>query len=366
MNKLIDTNKHIYEYDKHDIIDFLETEYITDWLETIPINVWIDNKKTIEGKIINLKDKKIISFVISKIGVSLPKIIVNGFEKINLELLKFCVENNFNALKKEIKKNSYYYSQIIKECIIKHDLEFNKYFYETVYFELEPEHRNINKNSIHKDNMFYNCIKKIFSGLKSGAYFFEGTNGYEVLKYYNSEFPDLLSTLEKKKSYDIFQDIFIGSKIDNFNDMMNLKNILKISDLEFKKNLLFPSSTFYFDKYIIPNVCKGGNITFIFQVLNLCDDNILLKKENVITLMTWISLSNKTENVFLAYNYLVFGKNYKFTNQDYSEIIQKIIKFGDQKHFNYKDIIIEFINLGGIVKGYSVYTDYIDSLKIKN
>ncbi len=82
--------------------------------------------------------------------------------------------------------------------------------------------------------------------------------------------------------------------------------------------------------------------------------------------MTYASLSNKMENVFLIYNYLAFGKNFQFTKDQYSKIVSRIIHLGDKKHYNYKDVIIEFINLGGEISGYSLYTDYIERLKIKN
>ena len=42
-------NSYEYDkYDKYDIIDFLEQEYIKDWLSIIPNSVWIKNKKVIE------------------------------------------------------------------------------------------------------------------------------------------------------------------------------------------------------------------------------------------------------------------------------------------------------------------------------
>jgi len=357
----------IYEYDKYDIIDFLEPEYIDDWLSILPNDIWINNKKTIENHICKLKDKKIISFVIKKINANLPKIIVNNFDKINLELLKYCVETNFTQLINEIKKNQYTYKEIIKKCILNYDIEFNKYFYETIYFKLEPEHQikpnpnltnlyGILEEEVHKDNMFHNFIKN------NNVSSYSWINDWEVLKYYNEKFKNIFTNKNRKLLCDTFITILVKNKIDNYNNFLNLKNMLTITNSELSKLL------FGFDKirYIIPNVCLLGDINYIFQILNLCDDNLLLKKENVVILMVYTSLSNKTENVFLVYNYLIFGKNYKFTPEIYSEIITTIIRLGDKKHFEYKNIIMEFINLGGIVKGYSMYTDYIERLNIKN
>jgi hypothetical protein len=372
MDNIKNTNNKMYEFDKYDIIDFLESEYINDWLSIIPNDVWIINKKTIENQIFKLKDKTIILYIINKINLNLPKFIVCNFDKINLELLKFCVEYNFNGFKKQIKKNLNIYNEIIYKCITIHNYEFNKYFYEIIYFELEPEHKikikpnhMINSNDIHKDNMFYNSLKKILYIKSSDLYY--SIYGYEIIKYYKFVFENLFDKLEKKRANKIFINIFIGSKIDNFNDMIYLKNILNITDIEFKKNCIFETSHNYIvGESVFRNICKESNMTFIFKVLNFCDDDFLLKNENIITLMTYISLSNKIENVFLVYNYLVFGKNYKFTKEQYSEIIYNIIKFGDKKVNEYKNIIIEFINLGGIISGYSIYTDYIERLKIKN
>ena len=361
----------IYEYDKYDIIDFLEPEYIKDWLSTIPNDVWMKNKKTIENSIFELREKKIISFVINKINLNLPKFLVKNFNKINVELLKFCVEYDFATFKKEIKKNLLIYKQTINICITKHNYEFNKYFYETIYFELEPEHKIItkpinlnifgilqNNNKFHKDNIFYDSIIKLLNGLNSVD--------YKILKYYNIKFKNVFANLDKKILCPLFINVFNGSKIDNYNDMIDLKNILGITDLEFKKKIIFGSLFNYnANRCIIRNICMLGNINFIFQVLNFCDDNILLKNSNICTLIVSTSLSKKIENVLSIYNYLVFEKKFKFTKELYSEIITNIIYGADKKHFNYKDIIIEFINLGGRVSGYSVYTDYIDRLKIK-
>lgn len=82
----------------------MESDCINDWLNLIPNDLWIKNKKLIENQVCKLEEPKIISYVVDKININLPKYISSNFEKINLNLLKYCVETNFNEFKKEIKK----------------------------------------------------------------------------------------------------------------------------------------------------------------------------------------------------------------------------------------------------------------------
>jgi len=370
LKNITNTNTNLYEYDKYDIIDFLEPEYIKDWLSVIPDDVWIANKKNIEYNVYKLKDKSIISYIIKKINLNISKYVIKYFDKINLELLKYCVEYDFITLKIIIKKN---FDKIIDTCIIMHNYEFNKYFYETIYFELKPEHiikltPNLTNlfgflpiEKIHKDNMFYNSIKNLSYN------YYTSINDYKIIKYYNEIFINIFTNIKLKKNlYETFVNVFTKSKIDNFDDMINLKNILGFTDLEFKKNLFFGFSK---EKYIFPNVCMFGDINFIFQIINYSfgnELNMILNNEYVSIIMVCISLSNKIEYVLLIYNYLVYEKKFKFTKELYSKIIQKIIIFGDKKHYEYKNIIFEFINLGGIIQGYSIYTNYMEKIAIKN
>lgn len=380
-NTNTNTNINIYEYDKYDIIDFLEPEYIKDWLSIIPNSEWIKYKNTIETVFHKLTDKTIISFVIQKIKLNLPKYIKKNFSKINLELLKYCVEDNFVVFKNEIKMNLYSYKMIIYDCIRYHDYEFNKYFYEKIYFKLEPEHeikqspsqsqsqspslisKLINMfeiipiNNIHKDNMFHE--------------YFVNTNNinilpdYKILKYYSEKFKKIYTNIKNYKSYSMYFEIFSKSKIDNFDDMIDLKNILAITDVEFKNNIIFGTT---YGNNIISYICKFYDINFIVKTINyyLIPESItILTKENVRVIMTFTSLSNDIEKVFLVYNYLVYEKNFVFTKELYSEIIKKLISSGG-KHCKYKDIIFEFINLGGNVSGLSTYVDYMEKIKIYN
>lgn len=368
----------INEYDKYDIIDFLESEYIDDWLNLIPNNLWIENKKIIENHVYKLMEPKIISYVIEKINLNLPKYVILNFEKINLNLLKFCFERYYDKFMKEIKKKNYNMTQIINKCIYRHDYEFNKYFYEIIYFELEPEHKveeqnsstilnlygllqNKYPNNIHQNNMFYNMLVKEIN--------YCAEMDYDVLQYYNKKFKNYIKkyTIDKYDTTTIINKIYekIKMKIKKLDELFEIADILNISKSDLKKIILISTNYIYSYKSIIYNVCMYGDIDLIVEVLNFLDNDIVQKKENIIKIMTSISMSNKKENVFLVYNILLYEKKCIFTKQIYSEIIQNIIYQGDKKFYEYDKIIFELINLGGEIKGYSMYTEYIEKLKIK-
>ena len=214
--------------------------------------------------------------------------------------------------------------------------------------------------------MFYNFIKNTYEPIKN----------YNTIKYYDTKFKGVFTYIKTKNiSYLIFSRTFIESKIDNFNDMINLKNILGITDTEFKNNLFIKTSKNNLfirtseENYIFPIICMSCNIEFILQILNYCFDEkpyLLLNNQIVCKVMTYVSVSNKIENLSLIFNYLIYEKNFKFTKQQYSDIIKNIIWYGEKKHHEYDKIIYELINLGGTISGYSIYTDYIDRLKIIN
>ena len=50
----------------------------------------------------------------------------DNFEKITLEVLKYCVKKNFTKLDTQIKKNDYKFYNCIKASIGKKDLETNQ------------------------------------------------------------------------------------------------------------------------------------------------------------------------------------------------------------------------------------------------
>ena len=369
------------EYDKYDIIDFLEWEYINDWLNLIPNQIWIKNKNIIENRIYKLSEPKIISYIINKINLNLAKYIVSNFSKINLDLLKFCIDTNFDKFKIEI-KNSCSYKKIIFNCIYERDYEFNKYFYETIYFELEHEHKfkpatkNVlnmfgfllyDNENIHPNNMFYNLLIKNINNQSHSV------PNFDVFKYYYRKFTNALNMAIKysNKQYlkHFFMNIFYKSKINNFEDLIELKNILNITHVEFKKYILIENDNYSLidisNKSLILNICKTQSINFIIKILNLLDNEIIQQKDNIIHIMVSMSLTNKIKSVYLIYNWLVYDKKCIFTKEIYSLIIKRIIIVGEKNFHEYNEIIFELINLGGEIKGFSIYTDYIEKIKIK-
>lgn len=365
-------NQTTYEYDKYDIIDFLEYEYINEWLSTIPNNIWEKYKSYISIELCKLKDEKIIKYIIEKIKLNLPNYIVKNFDKINLELLKFCVQNNFEKLKDEIKKYINVYEKIIQVCIFHHDYEFNKYFYENIYFKLEPSQEIIPlkfsnlfgliKNDYNKDNMFYKKILSIYS--KN----FETIQDIETLKYYNLKFNNVFTKIKRNNIIFNIKNIIIhdvANKNNNFNNLIEIKNIFGIDITEFINELFCYNK----NRMLIETICHHYDIDSILQILNLCDNKTMLIKEFVIDILVYISTRNddikNISDVFLIYNYFEYQKNFKFTEQIYSTIIKHIIQRCGIKHYKYSEIIYEFINLGGRVSGYSIYTDYINRIKIK-
>lgn len=81
--------------------------------------------------------------------------------------------------------------------------------------------------------------------------------------------------------------------------------------------------------------------------------------------MAFSSLSKNYELVSLLYNFYTFEKNILFDVATCSCIAEKIIHLSDKKYHEYDKILYKWFNLGGVVKGYSVYTDYIESIKIR-
>lgn len=363
-----------YEYDKYDIIDFMEPEYIDDWLSTIPKDIWNKYKSSIATQLCKLKDEKIIKYILEKIKLNLPKHIVQNFDKISLELLKYCVKTDFSKLKDEIKKYSSTYDKIIKECFLDHDYEFNKYFYENIYFELEPTHKNTppkisnlfglidKKNDFNEDNMFYKKITSVYDA----KYGYKYITDIEILKYYNSKFNGVFAKIKKNNVKNIIQYIIGGNKNGNFDYLIEIQNIFGMNILEFTSALFYCANSVN----SIATICRNYDMDSILKVLNLCDDKILLIKENIVNIMASLSIRNddiskNIANVFLIHNYFEYQKNFKFTEQIYSSIIEKIIQRGGKKHYEYSEIIFEFINLGGKISRCSMYTDYIDRIKIK-
>lgn len=374
----VKTQDETYEYDKYDIIDFLEPDYI-DWLKSIPTECWDKYKKDVEKSFSNIADERVMDLVIGKIKINLPKYVVDNFEKITLGVLKYCVKTNFIKLDAQIKKNDYKFYDCIKTSIGKRDLEFNKYFYEDLYFKLEPTHQykylgaNTDGNFfllegiwIHKANRFYKILKELPTRCDVKL------SNYKLINYLNGRFPNVFqNNLQENKSYwfDLYVRTFNESKINNWNDMIEFKNILNISNNDFSQKMLIGKDIYYYNrtysKYLLPIICKSGNVELVFKTINTFWSYELKKMDNIINIMAFSSLSKNYELVSLLYNFYTFEKNIIFDVATCSHIAEKIIIFSDKKYHEYDKILYEWFNLGGIVKGYSVYTNYIESIKIK-
>lgn len=369
----VKTQENTYEYDKYDIIDFLEPDYI-DWLNSIPLECWDKYKKDVEKSFYKITDERVMDLVITKVKINLPKYVVDNFEKITLEVLKYCVKTNFTKLNTQIKKNEYNFIKCIRASIGKNDLEFNRYFYGNLYFKLEPTHQYHGLNTennfiflkgiyIHKSNIFYKQLKE-----HTLSYCRELSN-YELIKYFNSIFPNIFqSNLKEIKMglYEMYVMIFNKSKINNWNDMIELKNILNISDIDFCNEVLI-SKYFGYYKYknLMNDICKSGNVELVFKTLNNFWFDKFKNIDIIIPIMVYSSLSKNYELVLLLYNFFTFEKNIKFDTNICSRIVNKIIDYSDKKYHEYDKIIYEWFNLGGVVKGYPIYTDYIESIKKK-
>lgn len=117
-------------------------------------------------------------------------------------------------------------------------------------------------------------------------------------------------------------------------------------------------NTYEYDKYDIIDFLEPE---YIDDWLNSIPDDIWLKYSKSIE----TQLSKNYELVLLLYNFYTFKKNIIFDADTCSRIAEKIIYFSDKKYHKYDKILYEWFNLGGVVKGYSIYTDYIESIKIR-
>ena len=74
-------------------------------------------------------------------------------------------------------------------------------------------------------------------------------------------------------------------------------------------------------------------------------------------------LSKNIDFVIIIYDYLKYNVKIDFTKELLSRILENIIKIVGSNRDDYDNIIYEFLNLGAVIRGYSVYTDYINSIK---
>lgn len=352
-------------YDKYDIIDYLEIEYIDNWLKLIPDNIWIKYSKDIIKIFYKITNEKLIDFIINKIKINMPLYVVKNMNTISLEILKYCEKNYLTQLLSKLKKKNY-----IVLCLMNKNLDFNKYFFENLYYKINPiyEYKGINNENnfilldnneyIHKDNEFLTTIKRYKS------YYSNKITNYDIIKYYDKKIPNIFMEYKIENTmlvnkHKIFRNIFMNCKIINYNDTIELKRILDITNNEFINMFMISSSGYY----ILGKICMSGNIDFIFKILNKFWTNKLLEESSIINIITFSAYSQNINVVKQLYNFLSKEKNYIFNEEIYSKIVRRLL-FHNKKNI-YNEIIYEFINLGcKVIKNNSHFNKYSKSIKI--
>ena len=393
----------LYEYDKYDIMDFLEPEYI-DYLETIPNTIWQKFKKEIESVFYKIKHGKVIDYVLEKIkNFDICAYTIKNFEKINLEILKKCFETNFIKVYNKIHKDEVNEKKIYLDSVSKHDLEFNKYFYEKITGYKTKIDPNQNVSSVHSkqktNSGVLDYILEIFSEKKSNypdkqnipinssfkkmfcdlyvskkTYISNGLYPYsfDVLKYYVGVF-DIekeFSLLDLSKKKEIFTCLYSKQTnvFDNYDKTIELKNILGITNEQFSNQILFGGKkvNYYYDKPLFFDICKSGNIEYFLSMINNYDiDKKFFTDNFIVDMIVNATMSKNIDLVFIVYDCLIKKQPGLFNNKLYDRILYNIIKRTSPNYHDFDNVIYEFINLGGIIKGYGVYTDYIECIKIK-
>lgn len=338
----INTNYN-YEYDKYDIIDFLEINYF-DYLNEIPEEIWTKYKNDVLISLLTIKDHQVINFICNKIKID-HKFIIKNFDKINFELLKYLIDND--NTKNNIKIKIFYQLDKIFESTYQYkDLEFNKFIFEN-FCQIDNNKKNDDKYTNYK--IF---IENSILSNKSPKY-------YDVLEYYIKKF-NLIESIQKytnAKKINIFFAISYKYTIDSYDKLMEFKNLIQIDNITFVSKILF-------DKNIIVKICDLGDIDYLIKVINNFNIDKTYFNDNLITTMfTKGILSGNIDFSMILYNYLKYNIGFNFNKQLLSSILYSIVRTTGKNHNQYDDIIYQFIDLGGVIKGYSVYTDYIESIK---
>ena len=368
-----------YEYDKYDIIDFLELEYF-DYLDTIPEKIWIKFKKDVENVFYKLSDEKVIDYVMNKIKpFEISTYVMKNFKKINLEILKKCFKTNFIKIYNKINKEDYIRKNTFVECISIHNLEFNTYYYQNIAeYEknlTDGDNKNSKNNNVIELKPIVNLrLKKIFEDTYlDNKHVYDTTLPYslDVLKYYIELFglTDKFCSFNIIKKQNLFNLLYLKKNINinNYNQFIELKNILGITDNEIIKYILISYKKNFIQISIIHKICESGNIDYVLSIINnyKIDDKSYTESNGNLILNMIISsvISGNIDLVYIVHN-LFFNKfPHIFTKNFYSNLIYSIVRRTNYREFD--NLIFEFINLGGVVSGYSVYTEYIECLTLK-
>ena len=422
MNELNHLYKYEHLYDKYDIIDFLEPDYI-DYLNMIPQKIWTRYKKDIEIKLLETNNKIIIEFVMNKISLDYVNMVIKNLPKINFELFKIITTNpqHLDKIKKKLIKNEFLRNELYRECILNRDLDFNIYFYNNIYTILNPSN-NVKKQIEYSNNDIFKKLFNIVNNIqinKTGynnqqaqpaqpAQSIQATqstqsaqpaqpdqivvsnsnefkiiieklikNRYQVPKYFNVikyyidkfNLHSLISNLHIDTKTHLYKIIYDTCNFNSFDNLIELQKFLQINNNNFINFILFRNSdaNAKYNPVIILNICKSGDIDYFIKVMNYFKPKDgLFTDHTVISIIAHVMLTKNVDVIIVIINYLKYNKNVIFTKELYSSILEYFVSYVGSNHHEYTDIIFELINLGGTIKGFTQYTDYIKSIKYLN
>jgi len=331
------------EFDKYDILDFLENEYI-DYLRGIDKKHFTKNRTDIEKRLITSTDAKICDFLIDHMNIDFDTLIFKNITKIDLILFKYYFEKKKNMYLEKFKKNTSLFMLIFN----KKNLEFNKFIMENIYSKLYSNAHN--KKKIFKDEIEY-----IIQGDVNY------TNHYNVF-FYISEYFNLLYLVRERQIH-IKRDLFFllnsNNPITNFDELQEIIKKMGISKIEFENNILI--RIFSFDKIYLLTICKSGDIELFIKVINNYKLNVaVLTNLSIVEIFVEAVKSNNIDFVIILLNYFK-GLGAVITETHYTDILNSIFRLPN--YTTYHNAIIGFIELGGNVVSNPVYRDYAESIE---
>lgn len=245
-----------YQYDKFDIIDFLEPEYI-DYLESIPSDIWKKFQSDITSSIGNINNIKLYNLIDKKIDINYVDVFTKKISKSDIGLLKMIIDNPVlrNKLITQLKSNSRTIYELYSNCILHKDIKFNKYFYEDVYLKYVKENVQINDKNQHgvitsvinflsgnkpqpnkplqetymgpvKCDVFEDIFKKVMERIHKLPKYFE------VFTYYIKKFFFAHNSKLKYEKYfgGLYANLLMEYKFDSIDKFNDIINALEMSD----------------------------------------------------------------------------------------------------------------------------------------
>lgn len=383
------TNDTYNEYDKYDIIDFMDIDYL-EYLSSLPNNIWKQYKNDIEIQLLNVENIKVISFILNKIQVDFYKYITKNFEKINLALLQYMIEINEEKFITKI-IHSKFTRGLFQSSILYHDLEFNKYVYENLYKKIFNKNNEINNYAKNINLLENKKNENIFNYFPSNIFCWNNINKDEdefrtffvnmiersmVPKYFNV-FEYYIEKLNldaiikncpiqnKINLYNIMYDMY---SINSYDKLIKFQNLFEINQHDFLSKIIFSINKSFNNDMLMYKICRCGDIDYFIKVIiNFNFEKTYFTNNVVVNMFINAAISKNIDFIIVLYNYLKTNMQINFDINLLSEIVLRIVlrisKEASSSHNEYDVIIYEFLNLGAIIKGYSKYTDYIESIK---